>query len=159
MNSGDVIVAPPIKELELADPEGRPGEDESPVSGDSVPLEGFLLKMTDTIDIKKMYEDMFADRFTERDEEYQEYVKKSDSEPPIVEDWWGGNQRNQDRYRDNRRHRSWDNRRDSYNSYNQHHGGRGWVNSPHQYRQEHNHYRQERRHGYNSGSQRYQPYR
>ncbi|KAM5172787.1 RNA guanine-N7 methyltransferase activating subunit [Mantella aurantiaca] len=119
----------------------------------------FLL-MTDASDIKEMFENMFTNRFTEQDEEYQEYIRKPESQPPIVEEWWGGNQRHQDRYRDNRRNRGWeDNRRDSYSSYNQHRGGRGWGNSHPQYRQERSHYHQERHHSYNSGNQRFQPYR
>ncbi|CAI9563801.1 unnamed protein product [Staurois parvus] len=46
--------------------------------------------MTDTSDVKKMYEDMFADRFTERDEEYQEYVKAPESQPPPCRRMVGG---------------------------------------------------------------------
>ncbi|XP_018432203.1 PREDICTED: RNMT-activating mini protein [Nanorana parkeri] len=115
--------------------------------------------MTDTSDIKEMYEKMFIKRFTEQDAEYQEYVSRPESQPPIVEDCFGGYQRNQDRYRDNRRQRNWDNRRDSYNSYNQHHGGSGWGNSHHQYRQERSHHHQDRHHNYNSDHQRFHPYR
>ncbi|XP_072258542.1 RNA guanine-N7 methyltransferase activating subunit [Pyxicephalus adspersus] len=115
--------------------------------------------MGDTSDTKEFYENMFSQRFTEQDEEYQEYLKMPESQPPVVEDWWGGHQRNQDRYRDNRHNRGWDNRRDSYNSYNQRRGGGGWGNNHHPYRQERSYHQQERRHGYNSATQRFQPYR
>ncbi|XP_056428154.1 RNA guanine-N7 methyltransferase activating subunit [Hyla sarda] len=113
--------------------------------------------MTDISDIKQAYESKFAHRFTAQDTEYQEYLKMPESQPPIVEDWRGGNQRNQDRYRDNRHQRGWEGRRDwSSNSYNQPRGGRGWGNNHNQYRQDRS-YRQEGHHDYHSGNQRFYP--
>ncbi|XP_068129684.1 RNA guanine-N7 methyltransferase activating subunit [Hyperolius riggenbachi] len=105
-------------------------------------------RMTDTSDLRDLYESMFANRFTEDDEEYQKYVTKAESQPPIVEDWRGGHQRNQDRHRGNRHH-GWD-RRDSsnsYNQYNQHRGGRGWGNSYHQDRRDRSYHQQDSYYG------------
>ncbi|KAM4036445.1 RNA guanine-N7 methyltransferase activating subunit [Anomaloglossus baeobatrachus] len=108
--------------------------------------------MTDTPDIKQTYEDMFSHRFTEQDAEYQEYLKQPESQPPIVEDWWRGYQRNQDRHRDNRQRRGWEGRRDWSNTgYNQQRGGSGWGNNHHQYRQERSYHSE----GHHSGNQRY----
>lgn len=42
MRGSDVIVARPFKWLEHVNPEGKPGEDRSPGSGDSVLLEGLI---------------------------------------------------------------------------------------------------------------------
>ncbi|XP_053320089.1 RNA guanine-N7 methyltransferase activating subunit [Spea bombifrons] len=93
------------------------------------------------------YENMFAHRFTADDKEYQDYLKKPESVPPIVEDYKFGNQRSHDRYRDNRHRRGWERQRDwSNNSYNQPRGGRGWGNS-------YNH--QEGHYGYNPSNQRF----
>ncbi|XP_063782041.1 RNA guanine-N7 methyltransferase activating subunit [Pseudophryne corroboree] len=112
-------------------------------------------------DIKQKYEEMFAYRFTEKDEAYQEYLRKPESQPPIVEDWRVGNQRNQDRYRDNRHQRGGDRRRDwsnnSYNQYNQQHSNRSWGNSYNQHRQERSYQQQGGSHGYNSGKHRFYP--
>ncbi|KAG8575552.1 hypothetical protein GDO81_009595 [Engystomops pustulosus] len=110
--------------------------------------------MADTSDVKQKYEDMFSDRFTAQDAEYQKYLKMPEGQPPIVEDWRGGNQRNQDRYRDNRQ-RGWEGRRDwSHNSYNQQRGGRGWGNNHNQYRQDRSHQTEGE---YQSGHRRYYP--
>ncbi|XP_044139193.1 RNA guanine-N7 methyltransferase activating subunit [Bufo gargarizans] len=114
--------------------------------------------MTDTSDTKQTYENMFSHRFTAQDAEYQEYLKMPESQPPIVEDWRGGNQRNQDRYRDNRHQRSWEGRRDwSNNSYNQQRGGRGWGSNHNQYRQDRSYHQAGGHHSYHSGNQRFYP--
>ncbi|KAG8453083.1 hypothetical protein GDO86_004772 [Hymenochirus boettgeri] len=98
--------------------------------------------MTETGVSAQMYENMFAHRFTADDKDYQEYLKKEPDHPPIVEDWKAGNQRNNDRYRDNRR-RGWEPRRNwSSNSY-QPYGG-GWGNNYNQYRHERSYYSQGR---------------
>ncbi|CAH2274089.1 RNMT-activating mini [Pelobates cultripes] len=91
----------------------------------------------------QMFEEMFSHRFTADDIEYQEYVKRPQEIPPIVENWKMGNQRHQDRYRDNRPRREWEGRRDWSHNYNQPRGGRGWGNH-------YNEYRQEGRYGYNN---------
>ncbi|KAM8974377.1 RNA guanine-N7 methyltransferase activating subunit [Pelodytes ibericus] len=105
--------------------------------------------MTNTPDVQ-MYEDMFAHRFTADDKEYQDYLKRPQDVPPVVEDWKMSNQRYHDRPRDNRHHREGEGRRDwSSNSYNQPQRGRGWGNN-------YNPYRQESRYGHNHGNQRFQ---
>ncbi|XP_075711352.1 RNA guanine-N7 methyltransferase activating subunit [Rhinoderma darwinii] len=113
--------------------------------------------MTDTSDIKQTYENLFSHRFTAEDAEYQEYLKMSEDRPPIVEDWRGGSQRSQDRYRSNRHQRGWEGRRDrSSNSYSQQQGDRGWGDNHSQYRQERS-YHQGGHHNYHSGNQRFYP--
>ncbi|MEE6503235.1 hypothetical protein FKM82_004777 [Ascaphus truei] len=116
--------------------------------------------MTETPDPVQMYEKMFAHRFTADDVDYQEYLKRTQDQPPIVEDCRirpMGNQRNQDRYRDNRPQRGWEGRRDwsNSNSSNQSHRGRGWGNNYSQHRQERS-YDQHGHHGYNPSNQRFQ---
>ncbi|KAM4677703.1 RNA guanine-N7 methyltransferase activating subunit [Discoglossus pictus] len=113
--------------------------------------------MAETTNELQVYETMFANRFTSEDEEYQEYLKRSTDQPPIVEDWRTNQHRNQDRYRDNRHQRSWEGRRDwsHSNSYNQPRGGRGWGNSYNQSRQDRSHYQPEGRYGYNPSNQRF----
>ncbi|KAH0619998.1 hypothetical protein JD844_014484 [Phrynosoma platyrhinos] len=44
-------------------------------------------RMASTTDILQSYEEMFAQRYTSEDEEYQKYVKRPADPPPIVEDW------------------------------------------------------------------------
>lgn len=44
MRGSDIIVAPSFKWLEPMNPEGRLGDDGSPVSGDSTLIEGFVLR-------------------------------------------------------------------------------------------------------------------
>uniref|UniRef100_A0A8C5MVP3 RNA guanine-7 methyltransferase activating subunit n=1 Tax=Leptobrachium leishanense TaxID=445787 RepID=A0A8C5MVP3_9ANUR len=103
--------------------------------------------MAETTD-PQMFEEMFANRFTASDEEYQAYVKSTQDQPPIVENWRAGNQRPQDRYRD-RQNRGWEGRRDWSSSYNQPRGGgRSWGNH-------YNEHRQEGRYGYNPGNQKF----
>lgn len=53
--------------------------------------------MSDTSEATPNFEEMFANRFTQDDKEYQEYLKRPPESPPIVEEWnsrGGGNQRN-----------------------------------------------------------------
>lgn len=53
--------------------------------------------MTDASEAVPNFEEMFASRFTEDDQEYQEYLKRPPESPPIVEEWTSraaGNQRN-----------------------------------------------------------------
>ncbi|KAL1779348.1 RNMT-activating mini protein [Sigmodon hispidus] len=54
-------------------------------------------KMSDASEVIPDFEEMFANRFTQDDKEYQEYLKHPPESPPIVEEWnskAGGNQRN-----------------------------------------------------------------
>lgn len=54
-------------------------------------------RMTDASEAVPNFEEMFANRFTEDDKDYQEYLKRPPEAPPIVEEWnsrAGGNQRN-----------------------------------------------------------------
>lgn len=44
MRRSDAIAAQAFKVPDPAIPEGRPAEDEGPVSGDSVPPEGFVVR-------------------------------------------------------------------------------------------------------------------
>ncbi|EHB18198.1 Protein FAM103A1 [Heterocephalus glaber] len=51
--------------------------------------------MTDTANATPNFEEMFANRFTEDDKEYQEYLKRPPESPPVIEEWnnrAGGNQ-------------------------------------------------------------------
>uniref|UniRef100_A0A8D2B474 RNMT-activating mini protein n=1 Tax=Sciurus vulgaris TaxID=55149 RepID=A0A8D2B474_SCIVU len=53
--------------------------------------------MTDTSEAVPNFEEMFANRFTEDDKEYQGYLKCPPETPPIIEEWNsrdGGKQRN-----------------------------------------------------------------
>ncbi|KAM4747783.1 RNA guanine-N7 methyltransferase activating subunit [Rhinophrynus dorsalis] len=112
--------------------------------------------MTEPTDSQKVYEDMFSHRFSVSDEEYQKYLKKEDNQPPIVEDWRTGFQRNRDRYRDNSHQQGWEGRRSwSNDSYNQGRNGRGRGNYYTQYRQERSYYPQDGRQGYNTNNQRF----
>uniref|UniRef100_A0A8C7XF73 RNA guanine-7 methyltransferase activating subunit n=1 Tax=Oryzias sinensis TaxID=183150 RepID=A0A8C7XF73_9TELE len=112
------------------------------------------IRMSEATETLKGYEELFVNRFTSEDQEYQEYLNRPADPPPIVEDWRGragGNQRGRDnRYNDRRGHgdRGWrghqgwhrDNRR-------QHHWqdrDRGWGHGS-QYNQGSNSY-QERQH-------------
>jgi len=56
--------------------------------------------MAETTDNQQSYEEMFADRFSADDKEYQQYVTRPADPPPIVEDWRsrGGGNRGRDRY-------------------------------------------------------------
>ncbi|XP_043927106.1 RNA guanine-N7 methyltransferase activating subunit isoform X2 [Protopterus annectens] len=82
------------------------------------------------------YEEEFASRFTDRDQDYQEHKKCSKDTPPIVEDWngiEGGSQRNREnRFEDFRARRgrgggrSW-----SHDNYNRQR--RGWGNGSYSY--------------------------
>ncbi|KAK5874212.1 hypothetical protein PBY51_019180 [Eleginops maclovinus] len=65
--------------------------------------------MAETTETRQSYEEMFPNRFTSEDEEYQQYLSRPADLPPIVEDWrsrGGGNHRGRDRYQD-RRGRGW----------------------------------------------------
>ncbi|KAM6201307.1 RNA guanine-N7 methyltransferase activating subunit [Rhynchocyon petersi] len=110
--------------------------------------------MADTSEAVSKFEEMFANRFTENDKEYQEYLKRPPESPPIVEEWnnrAGGNQRNRgNRLQDNRHFRGGDNSRGwpSDNRSNQWHG-RSWGNNYQQHRQEPYHPQQYGHHGYN----------
>ncbi|EDM08703.1 similar to RIKEN cDNA 2610204K14 [Rattus norvegicus] len=90
--------------------------------------------MSDTSEAIPIFEEMFANRFTQDDKEYQEYLKRPPESPPIVEEWnsrAGGNQRNRGNWlQDNRQFRGRDNRRGwpSDNRSNQWHG-RSWGNN------------------------------
>ncbi|XP_041838860.1 RNA guanine-N7 methyltransferase activating subunit-like [Melanotaenia boesemani] len=81
--------------------------------------------MTEASENLQNYEDLFANRFTSEDHEYQQYLNRPADPPPIVEDWrgrGGGNQRGRDnRYQDRRAHgdRGWGGGRDWG-------GDRGW---------------------------------
>ncbi|XP_057650618.1 RNA guanine-N7 methyltransferase activating subunit-like [Chionomys nivalis] len=97
--------------------------------------------MSDTSEAIPNFEEMFTNRFTQDDKEYQEYLKRPPESPPIVEEWnsrGGGNQRNRGNWlQDNRQFRGRDNRRGwpSDNRSNQWHG-RSWGNNYPQQRQE-----------------------
>lgn len=55
--------------------------------------------MSDTSENAQSYEELFSNRFSPEDSEYQQYLKRPADPPPIVEDWWGrggGNQRGRD---------------------------------------------------------------
>lgn len=90
--------------------------------------------MSDTSEVIPIFEEMFANRFTQDDKEYQEYLKRPPESPPIVEEWnsrAGGHQRNRGNWlQDNRQFRGRDNRRGwpSDNRSNQWHG-RSWGNN------------------------------
>lgn len=43
--------------------------------------------MASTPDLIQNYEELFADRYTLEDKEYQKYVQCPPDTPPIVEDW------------------------------------------------------------------------
>ncbi|XP_031811541.1 RNA guanine-N7 methyltransferase activating subunit isoform X1 [Sarcophilus harrisii] len=113
-----------------------------------------ILRMTDTPDAVPNFEEMFANRFTEDDTEYQEYLKRPVESPPIVEEWnsrSSGNQRNRgNRLQDNRHFRGRDGRRGwpSDNRSNQWHG-RPWGNNYQQHRQEPYYHHQYGQYGYN----------
>uniref|UniRef100_A0A087YHC7 RNA guanine-7 methyltransferase activating subunit n=2 Tax=Poecilia TaxID=8080 RepID=A0A087YHC7_POEFO len=70
-------------------------------------------RMSDASENTQSYEELFSNRFSLEDSEYQQYVKRPADPPPIVDDWrgrGGGNQRGRDnRYQDRRgyRDRSW----------------------------------------------------
>ncbi|XP_056649482.1 RNA guanine-N7 methyltransferase-activating subunit-like protein [Monodelphis domestica] len=110
--------------------------------------------MTDTLDAVPNFEEMFANRFTEDDTEYQEYLKRPTDSPPVVEEWnsgSSGNQRNRgNRLQDNRQFRGRDGRRGwpSDNRSNQWHG-RPWGNNYQQHRQEPYYHHQYGNYGYN----------
>ncbi|OCT89651.1 RNA guanine-N7 methyltransferase activating subunit [Xenopus laevis] len=111
--------------------------------------------MTEAFGAQELFEKMFEQRFTDNDQDYQEYLKREQDQPPVVEDWKMGNQRNTDRYRDNRHHRGWDGRQNwSSNSYNQSYGRGGWGNSYNQYRQDRPYYPQGR-YTHNPSNQRF----
>ncbi|KAK7815195.1 hypothetical protein U0070_021158 [Myodes glareolus] len=98
-------------------------------------------KMSGNSEVNPNFEEMFANRFTKDDKEYQEYLKRPPDAPPIVEEWnsrGGGNQRNRGNWlQDNRQFRGRDNRRGwpSDNRSNQWRG-RPWGNNYPQQRQE-----------------------
>uniref|UniRef100_A0A3P9Q348 RNMT-activating mini protein n=1 Tax=Poecilia reticulata TaxID=8081 RepID=A0A3P9Q348_POERE len=55
--------------------------------------------MSDASENTQSYEELFSNRFSPEDSEYQEYVKRPADPPPIVDDWrgrGGGNQRDRD---------------------------------------------------------------
>lgn len=56
--------------------------------------------MAETTENQQSYEEMFANRFSSEDKEYQQYLDRPADPPPIVEDWrsrGGGNHRGRDR--------------------------------------------------------------
>ncbi|XP_037104146.1 RNA guanine-N7 methyltransferase activating subunit-like [Syngnathus acus] len=56
--------------------------------------------MSETTEKPQSYEEMFANRFSSEDQEYQQYVTRPADPPPIVEDWrgrGGGNHQGRDR--------------------------------------------------------------
>ncbi|TNN49445.1 RNMT-activating mini protein [Liparis tanakae] len=55
--------------------------------------------MAETTEDQQSHEEMFADRFSADDKEYQQYVTRPADPPPIVEDWRsrGGGNRGRDR--------------------------------------------------------------
>ncbi|MEQ2250568.1 hypothetical protein ILYODFUR_002210 [Ilyodon furcidens] len=65
--------------------------------------------MSETSENAQSYEELFAQRFSSEDSEYQQYLNRPADPPPIVEDWrgrGGGNQRGRDnRYQDRRGYR------------------------------------------------------
>ncbi|KAI9518946.1 hypothetical protein NQZ68_033429 [Dissostichus eleginoides] len=67
---------------------------------------GYLQSMAETTETRQSNEEMFANRFTSDDREYQQYLSRPADLPPIVEDWrsrGGGNRRgSRDRYQDRR---------------------------------------------------------
>ncbi|XP_031701896.1 RNA guanine-N7 methyltransferase activating subunit [Anarrhichthys ocellatus] len=75
--------------------------------------------MAETTDNQQKYEELFANRFSSDDKEYQQYRNRPADPPPIVENWRsrGGGNRGRDRYQD-RRGRGWG-------------GGRGWRGDQH----------------------------
>uniref|UniRef100_A0A3P9LGH4 RNMT-activating mini protein n=1 Tax=Oryzias latipes TaxID=8090 RepID=A0A3P9LGH4_ORYLA len=55
--------------------------------------------MSEATETLKGYEELFVNRFTSEDQEYQEYLNRPADPPPVVEDWRGragGNQRGRD---------------------------------------------------------------
>ncbi|XP_061565633.1 RNA guanine-N7 methyltransferase-activating subunit-like protein [Cololabis saira] len=104
--------------------------------------------MTEISETLQSYEELFAQRFSSEDQEYQQYVKRPTDPPPVVEDWRGrgGNQRGRDnRYQDRRGpgDRGWG-------------GGRGWGGDRGWRRDHHGHDRDRQwGHGseYRSGTQ------
>lgn len=55
--------------------------------------------MAETTENLPKYEELFANRFTSEDREYQQYQSRPNDPPPIVEDWGsrgGGNYRGRD---------------------------------------------------------------
>uniref|UniRef100_A0A3B3DEK0 RNA guanine-7 methyltransferase activating subunit n=1 Tax=Oryzias melastigma TaxID=30732 RepID=A0A3B3DEK0_ORYME len=98
--------------------------------------------MSEATETIKSYEELFGNRFTSEDQEYQEYLNRPADPPPIVEDWRGragGNQRERGwrgghqgwRGGDHRRQQHWQDRdRD-----------RGWGHGS-QYNQGYNSYQQ-----------------
>ncbi|XP_038669301.1 RNA guanine-N7 methyltransferase activating subunit-like [Scyliorhinus canicula] len=99
------------------------------------------------------YEDMFADRFSADDMEYQQMVKCPTDPPPIVDDWkvrTGGNRRSHDyrpyRGRDDGRswanNRQWQGRSRGYNqSPAQHQGSYESYSQGSNSHYQHNHHR------------------
>ncbi|XP_019742087.1 RNMT-activating mini protein [Hippocampus comes] len=96
-------------------------------------------RMSETMEEEQSYEEMFAQRYSSEDEEYQRYVNRPADPPPIVEEWrgrGGGNYQARDR------------------RYQDHQGGRGWGgNRPG--RGEHYRHQQDKDQygGYDRGSQ------
>ncbi|KAK9543021.1 hypothetical protein VZT92_000835 [Zoarces viviparus] len=64
--------------------------------------------MAEITDNQQKYEELFANRFSSDDKEYQQYQNRPADPPPIVENWSrrGGGNRGRDRYQD-RRGRGW----------------------------------------------------
>ncbi|KAK1891640.1 RNA guanine-N7 methyltransferase activating subunit [Dissostichus eleginoides] len=55
-----------------------------------------IISMAETTETRQSNEEMFANRFTSDDREYQQYLSRPADLPPIVEDWrsrGGGNRR------------------------------------------------------------------
>ena len=52
--------------------------------------------MTEKNDLVESYEELFKDRFTDKDEEYREYTAKPLPDPPCVENWYSRPKRTYD---------------------------------------------------------------
>ncbi|XP_054588328.1 RNA guanine-N7 methyltransferase-activating subunit-like protein [Nothobranchius furzeri] len=105
--------------------------------------------MTETSENVQSYEDMFSQRFSAEDQEYQQYVSRPADPPPIVEDWrrrGGGNQRGRDnRYQDRRgqRDQGWRGNHRGWQDRDRHWGhGSGYQSGPPSSNQAYNSYYQ-----------------
>ncbi|XP_069092540.1 RNA guanine-N7 methyltransferase-activating subunit-like protein [Pleurodeles waltl] len=111
-----------------------------------------------TSDVAPNYEEMFAHRFTAEDPDYQQYVKRGEALPPILDNWRGrsgGQQRNRDqRFQDNRPFRDRGERRDWSSRPDQQWHGRGWGNNYQGHRPGQSHYSYGQQNSYNSYNQR-----
>lgn len=113
--------------------------------------------MTDASEAVRNFEEMFAKRFTEEDQEFQEYLKRPPEAPPIIEEWTsraGGNQRNRGNWFQDNRHFRGDGRRGWPNdSRSGQWHGRSWGNSYQQQRQDPHYLPQYGHYGYRQQQQ------